>query len=118
MSPNEYKAACERPDIFRRSILMETLRVVRAELPELALRLEAITNQPPLKKPHLHTGEKWNDFVRVSIGISDAELVRELFVDKESGTVGLDGNAAALTGHYAEIADAWANYIFWLDGTD
>jgi len=117
MSPRDYKAACERPDVFRRSVLVETLRVVQAELPELALRLEAILNQPPLEKPHLHTGEKWNDFICVSISVSDAEMARGLFVDRESGTVSLGGNATALTGHYAEIADAWTNYIFGLDGT-
>lgn len=115
MLSDEYKAARRSPDAFGRSTLEETVRVLRAEAPELAPLIELALNQPPIDKPRRHTGEEWTDFIRVSIGFSDAETIRDAFVSKEVEAVSSEGSTTALAGHYAGRADAWTNYLVWLE---
>lgn len=117
MSSEEYKAAKRSPDAFGRSTLEETVRVLRAEAPELTLLIELALNQPPIDKPRQHTGEEWADFLRVNIGSSDAETIRDAFVSKEVEAVSPEGGTTALAGYYAGIADAWTNYLVWLEGS-
>jgi len=79
------------------------------------LLIELALSQPPIDKPRRHTSEEWTDFIRVSIGPSDAETIRDAFVSKEVEAVSPEDGATALAGHYAGMADAWADYLVWLE---
>ena len=115
MLSGEYRASCQLPDVFGHSALEEAVRVLRVEAPELVPLIERVLRQPPIEKPQRHTNEGWTDYIRVSLAFSGAETIRDAFVSKEIEAVSPEGGTTALARYYAGMADAWTNYLVWLE---
>lgn len=115
MQSDKYKVASQHPCAFSRGALEETERVLKLTVPALVLLIEQALSQSAIEKPSRHTGGQNTDFISVQISLPDAEIIRDAFVDMEAASVGRDGSTTALASQYAGMADAWTNYMLWLE---
>lgn len=116
MQVDEYKAMCQHPDVFSRSTLEETVRVLQTGGYELMPLIERTLLQPPLEKPCAHVGDATTDFFRVAISASEAEAIRDACIDEEvASVVGPEGYNAALARYYGKLADLWTDYIIFIE---
>ncbi|MBC7449279.1 MAG: hypothetical protein H7330_14600 [Hymenobacteraceae bacterium] len=115
MNASEYKAIGQRPDVFSRPDLEDTIRALSEIHPVLSLQLAAILTQPGVSKPDKHSGDSTADFFRLELSTDDAETITDLLGGKEAESVGVDGNTTPAASYYARFVDLRTNYLSYLN---
>ncbi|MBL3827288.1 MULTISPECIES: hypothetical protein [unclassified Marinobacter] len=107
MNQSEYKKLSQAENVLRRSVLEETIDVIRPRHPEIANKIQAIIERGPIQKPEKHQVREESDLFRVSLEQLELEAVVEVFGDLEVANVSSEGKTTPAAAHYAEMLDLW-----------
>lgn len=108
---DRYHNLCNAPDSFSRSELEKTLLALENGGSTKAKLVYEALQSKPIEKPKLHKGGPETDYIKVNIGVEDAEKIIEELGTLEAGAVSLEGNTTPLASHYASLLDRWFNYV-------
>ncbi len=110
-----YKKKVSQWNVKRRTIVEDTLALLKDKNPSLHEKLEPVLEQNPVEKPWKHSGGKETDFFEVHLSKDEVEeIVSELF-DLEASAVPMDeglGSEEAATqsreaSRIASLVDDW-----------
>jgi len=115
MRPNEYKAACQAPDVFSRAALEATIEALGGAEPALSSRLTDALSAEPIVKPPQHRGGPETDFFRVSLTAEEVHELISHLVGLEAEAVAEDGSTTPEASYMASLVDYWAS--LWRDAS-
>lgn len=107
MHHSEYRELPQAENVLRRTVLEETIDVIRPRHPAIASKIQAMIESGPIEKPEKHQGKEESDFFRVSLEQLESEAVVEVFGDLEVANVSSEGKTTPAAAHYAEMLDQW-----------
>jgi len=108
MNQSEYRELAKAANVFGRSVIEETIDVVRPAHPRIANKLQAIIEQGPIEKPEKHQGGKETDLFRVVLQQREFEAIVEVFGVLEVANVSSEGKTTSVAAHYADLLDLWS----------
>jgi|SRR5690606_3780705 len=108
MNQSEYRELAKAANALCRSVIEETIDVVRPAHPRIANKLQTIIERGPIEKPEKHEGGKDTDFFRVVLQEREVEAIVEVFGDLEVANVSSEGKTTSLAAHYADLLDLWS----------
>ena len=94
----EYNQVCERPDVFSRSALEQTFRLIRPSHPSIALTLQNILYGVSVPKPAVLVGDKRTDNFQISLEAEEIQAIIAALASQASMTElkKIQGNITAL----------------------
>ncbi|MCA0912484.1 hypothetical protein [Marinobacter nauticus] len=108
MNQSEYRELAKAANALCRSVIEETIDVVRPAHPRIANKLQTIIERGPIEKPEKHEGGKETDLFRVVLQEREVEAIVEVFGDLEVANVSSEGKTTSLAAHYADLLDLWS----------
>jgi hypothetical protein len=111
MNWSEYKALCNRPDVWSRWMLEQTAALLDASgEPELAARIVHMLDAEPLPKPADHKGGAITDMFLLSLDRHEVERIADVIA--AAAARGLRTPAAPARG-LGGFVEAWREYGQW-----
>jgi hypothetical protein len=107
MDQSEYRELAKAENVLGRSVLEETIDVIRPAHPRIANKLQAIIKRGPVEKPEKHQGGEETDLFRVVLQQKEFEAIVEVFGDLEVANVSSEGKTTSVAAHYADLLDLW-----------
>src|SRR5690554_5533282 len=104
----EYREFAKAANVLGRSVIEETIDVIRPAYPRIANKLQTIIERGPIEKPERHQGGKETDLFRVVLEQREFEAIVEVFGDLEVANVSSEGKTTSLAAHYADLLDLWS----------
>src|SRR5690554_7767299 len=91
MNQCEYRELAKSANVLGRSVIEETIDVIRPAHPRIANKLQTIIERGPIEKPERHQGGKETDLFRVVLEQREFEAIVEVFGDREVANVSSEG---------------------------
>ena len=115
MTPEDYRNSISSPDVFRRSELEESVRILQGTRRRHVDLLVKVLAEPPMPKPSKHQGGPDTDHFRVAIPQGTVSEMLDELLSAEAEAVAPNGSTTPLASRRAALVDRWHEYLRWLE---